>query len=272
MSKIKFQIKFFLFFAIFFMLFALPFSIKGACNSATPTAGGLISATTVTGLTTSDTCINSPLAALSVGEIPTFNEMKVTYYDHANPPTGSNIVKMSPLNNTADLNSLSSTNNQIYYINGDLTLNGSNIGGSTKSAVFFINGRLIIRGDVRFNSASSGLVFIVGGHSTNSGLGNIYVAPSVTQVDAVLMADGNIYTASGAGSACSTSLVNVSSPLVINGSLMTLNTGSIVLCRNLASSSNIEAAEQVNYQPKYLVILRDLIPYNRPIWKEITGL
>jgi hypothetical protein len=264
------QIKFLTLFAVFFILFALPNSIQGVCNpNTTALAGGLISARAVNGFNTqAGVCVKSNDAV--IGNLPSFNLLKVTYYDQVNPLPTSSITKVDaiagPTTNGIDL---SGTQDKLYYINGDLTINGSVSG--TRSGVVFVNGALIITGnDLIYSPATdNGLVFIV--------RGNIYISSNIERIDAVLMSTGSIYTATTYPQICNKNNVTERAnggpirPLLINGSLMTLSSaGSIVFCRNLAN--NNVPSERIDYQAKYLVILRDLLPYNRPIWQEVTGI
>lgn len=103
----------------------------------------------------------------------------------------------------------------------------------------------------------TGTVFIV--------KGDINIASSVTRVDAVLIAEGTIYT-EGAG--CEKSSLPAGSQLTINGSLISLNPLKPPrFCRTL--SNNSQAAEVINHQPKYVVILRHLMSDTLQRWSEI---
>lgn len=159
----------------------------------------------------------------------------------------------------------------IYHIksdpilgNGDLTISVNNTGSYT--GVVFVEGKLDITGNYCYGSTcpsgtvapNIGAVFVV--------KGSVNIAPSVTRVDAVIIAEGKIYTA-GALCSLATSSGN-DNQLVINGSLISLNDANeIVFCRNLADDS--QPAEKIIHQSKYLVILRDLLSDTLQKWSEV---
>lgn len=182
----------------------------------------------------------------------------VTKHDLNGNQTQANI----PFNDSTD---------SVYHISGNLTLGGNNTG--TKSGVVFVDGDLNINADYYYGAAGPtsavapqvGTVFVVGG--------NVYIAQSVTRVDAVIISSGKIYTAATSGTTCSsTNLVQTSSPLTINGSLISLNQIDqipINFCRTL--SDNSIAAEKIVAQPKYLVILRHVLSDTLQRWSEIDA-
>lgn len=151
--------------------------------------------------------------------------------------------------------------NVLYHINGNLGISG-NITGSYTGLVF-VDGDLNISADYYYGTSSTGpvapligTVFVI--------KGNINISPSVTRIDAVLISQGKIYTA---GTNCAPSSVTTS-PLVINGSLISLSQDNkIQFCRTL--TDNTQAAEKINHQVKYLVILKDLISDTLQKWSEI---
>lgn len=279
MRRIKNLFKMFSVIVFFFVVFAIPSPAQSACDASIPAtarANGLISATgSVSPIfnTTSNTCVKDPTASLNVTTILSFNRLKAIYYDQITSASGTvtsvkkEAALTGPLTNGIDL----SVKDKLYYVGGgDLTINS--IGGG-KSGVVFVEKNLIINSDLLYNFPDAGIVFIVGG--------NVYISPDVNQVDAVIISGGNIYTAGTTASfGCTNSsvlkksdLVTDIGQLVINGSLMNLNTGTIFLCRDLGARSTLPApgipSEKLNYQAKYLVILRDLLPYNRPVWQEV---
>ncbi|MBU1000252.1 hypothetical protein KKE78_02560, partial [Patescibacteria group bacterium] len=103
--------------------------------------------------------------------------------------------------------------------------------------------------------------------------GNVLIDKSVTQVDAVIISSGKIYTATNASAnpiaitTCSSSSVPAGQ-LVVNGSLISLDSSKpIEFCRKLANNS--QPAEQIIHQPKYLIILRNLFADTMEKWSEI---
>lgn len=146
---------------------------------------------------------------------------------------------------------------KIYYITGDLTVPvGSSI-TVDKTGIIFTDGNLTINTNLTYTNENAGLVFIA--------QGDIIINPSVTRIDAVLIASGHIYTA---GANCSHNTPVTASQLIINGSLISLTSNNnIEFCRNLSNNNN--PAEVINQQPKYLVILKDLFADTLQKWSEI---
>lgn len=146
---------------------------------------------------------------------------------------------------------------KIYNFTGDLTIN-TNITVAV-AGVIFVDGELTINTNLTHTSNNAGLVFVV--------KGDVNINPAVTEIDAVIISSGKIYTA---GEGCTKNLINVGTDaLVINGSLISLDQGAIVFCRTL--TDNTEAAEEINEQPKYLVILRDLFSDTLQKWSEVSA-
>ncbi len=150
------------------------------------------------------------------------------------------------------------------YNTSSLTIStgNSNIPSGNGTEVIFIDNDLQIRDNVAYHTnigttpptgdSGGGLVFVVGG--------DVYIDRLVTRVDAIIIADGTIYTASTGGTVCSRNGVTAS-PLSINGSLISLNgsaaNGAIIFCRTL--NDNSLPSETINAQAKYAVILKDLM-------------
>lgn len=154
-------------------------------------------------------------------------------------------------------------------------------GVATKTMVIFVSGNLIINSDIKHvNGAgnedpNSGVVFVV--------KGNVNIATAVTQVNAVIIAEGVICTAFD-GTNCLDG-TTTTPKLTINGSIVSLNPPAatpdprcaptvtaacpLKFVRSLAD--NTTAAEVINYQPKYLVILRDLFSDTLQRWSEVDA-
>ncbi|MFH1536169.1 MAG: hypothetical protein ABIC96_03830, partial [Patescibacteria group bacterium] len=124
----------------------------------------------------------------------------------------------------------------------------------------FVDGNLTIGpipGNKLTTGASVGLVFVVED--------DVNIDPTVTQIDAVIISSGTIYTA---GAGCANSAVTTANALTVNGGLVSLSDVSpIKFCRKL--SDNSLAAEKIVHQSKYLIILRDLFARNEQFWSEI---
>lgn len=227
----------------------LPDTLAQSCSTS-PRAEGLVTATkqdpTSRFGSLAQVCILDPAAAFVPFKIPTYDSLKSLYYDQ--PTTIKKIIITPP-----DLSNLDSLD-AIYFKNGDLLIN--TINPNTSTAVIFVQNNLDIAGNITYGTPNTGLVFIV--------KGNIIIRPSVTTVNAVLISEGIIYTA---GASCTNP---TSAPqLTINGSLISLIPNNpIKFCRTLID--NTQAAEVINHQVKYLVILRNLI-FDNPIkWAEVA--
>lgn len=154
----------------------------------------------------------------------------------------------------------------LYHITGNLNITGNLSGAQT--GLIFVDGNLSIGPNLpgnrlAFGVNTSGLVFIV--------KGDVFIDPSVIQVNAVIISSGTIYTAASTGSTCSRSSPVSTNQLIINGSLISINPDKpIQFCRTLPSGqNNTTAAERINAQPKYLVVLRNLLSETYEKWAEI---
>lgn len=239
---------------IFFLIYYIPYANaqSSTCSSVggqLRTQNGLISTPQGnTFSTTSGVCVIDPKAAFL--KIPSYDDLKSLYFDQS-----------KTTKNTA-LTSISSTTtfsgDTVYYVNGDLTVSGTPTGSGTQ--VIFINGNLNISSNYTYGTPLTGTVFIVKGNV------NISYTPLVTQVDAIIISSGTICTAYD-GTSCPFSYV-LTSQLVINGSLISLNPATQIQFRRTLSD-NSQAAEKINHQVKYLVILRNLISDTLQRWSEI---
>ncbi len=138
----------------------------------------------------------------------------------------------------------------------DLNTNVKITGGppsapSSAVAVIFIDGVLDIDGDVIFRTTDpdSGIVFVV--------KNDINIKPTVEQIDAVLISSGRICTAA-TGNPCHTQSYQKTDPLIINGGLISLNPDKPIDFKRTLDDNSAAAAEQINAQPKYLIILKGL--------------
>ena len=140
---------------------------------------------------------------------------------------------------------------------GDLNIPSSISGAGT--GVIFTDGAINISNNINYGSGTSGLVLVAGG--------DINIASNVTTINAVLISSGTIYTADAG---CGTNSVGPVSALIVNGSIVSLNKDAPPkFCRFL--SNDTVAAETINQQPKYLVLLRKLFAETLQIWKELPG-
>ncbi len=250
-------------------------------TSKTSRATGLVSTPSLSGkFGTIGGCVIDPkLAAFVLAGIPTYLGLESSYFDQAKDDPSLLVNKNSPITGTESstesftqfnipMGTTEKAEDQLYFVDGDLNLTSEPTG--TRTGVVFVRGTLTIGpilddNQFNFGSNTSGIVFIV--------QGDVNILTSMTQVDAVIISSGTICTAYDAStSSCPTGNVTAD-PLIINGSLISL-TGSapIKFRRSLkGTGNNITAAEIINHQVKYLVILRNLISDTHQIWSEITS-
>lgn len=217
-----------------------------------PRTQGLVTTTDLAGkFSTTGGCVVDPKTAFVPFKIPTYEDLKSLYF------TQSKATKQTIINLPAAI-----TDKTVYYAAGNLTIDVSPQGSGT--AVIFIEGTLSINSNLSYGSNTAGLVFVV--------KRNVNIDPRVTQVNALIMAEGIIYTAAAIGTSCTATSVTAS-PLTINGSLISINqadSAPIKFCRTLSGTENqTTPAEKINHQVKYLVILRDLLSDTWQKWSEI---
>lgn len=254
------------------------------CSTTSNRTDGLIVTTQIDGSfgTSSETCVIDPQKAPFLPyKIPTYEDIKSLYYTQAKSSVRK--VQIASPQNPGQFTS-AFTRNDIVWVNGDLP--DVNYTGTTKPSVIFVEENLFIGRNITYGDENSGLVFVV--------KGDVYINPAVTRINAVIISEGIIYTA---GAGCLTSQTSnkvsdagSSSPievLTINGSLISLNSNplSIKLCRfvsnfdavtscSLSSEATTPAAsagEIINYQPKYLVILKNIFSDTVQKWSELDA-
>lgn len=219
-------------------------------------------------------CIKDNKAAFAPYKIPTYEDLKSIYYTQAKSDS-TKFTKNIQLNGNFNVPSIMVGNGKpdIFLVTGNLTkLTGEGFGNNShikqSPAVIFVEEDFIIDSNISYGG---GFVFIV--------KGNVIIHPDVSLIKAVIISSGKIYTA---GNNCTN--VQTANPLVIEGSLISIykdqpqadfcalnptSSGcpSIKFCRTLANNNN--PAEQINWQPKYLVILKDLFASTLEKWSEI---
>ena len=134
---------------------------------------------------------------------------------------------------------------------GDLSISGGNVGAGR--AVLFVQGNLYINSDVSLAPGSGFLAVVVSG--------NIYIAPGVTNLNGLFLANGNIFT--GAGS----SRLNVTGALV--------GWGGITLQRDLdpsrtSGANNTGPAEVITAAPDLLMNFPKEMMRDSLTWREIA--
>lgn len=264
-------------FAIFSCIFAFyllnfdfsptTFAQSAIClGTGTPRAEGLVSTPILSGKfnTSTGACIIDEKAVLVTFKLPDYAELKSKYYTQAK--STSVVTKhaevFSPSNLPNGQIDMGGTTSHLYSFSDNVTIgNPSNISGNN-TGIIFVDKNLTIgplpSNRLQFGNDSSGLVFVVGG--------DVSIDPTVDRIDGVVISSGTIYTAGGG---CTISSVTTSSALTINGSLISLNPSSpMKFCRRLADNRN--PAEIVNWQGKFLAVLKDIFSQTLEKWTEIT--
>lgn len=194
-------------------------------------------------------CITGNEALYRGFKVPSYQDMEDQFYTF-----NRFLAKKSDL----PQGSLAFSGDGLYLHKDNLTINPSYSPTGSGAQVIFIRGDLNITGDIDYAKdgeatadSSSGLVFVVSG--------NINIYSNVRKVNAVLISFGQICTAYLAtSSTCANGTTDITEDLTINGSLISLNktpnSGNIKFRRYL--EDNLQPAEIINQQPKYLYILK----------------
>jgi hypothetical protein len=166
---------------------------------------------------------------------------------------------------TTDMNNLSagpSSGNNFYQCLTDATA-GGDLSATTGNWVVFVDGNLTVNSNLIINSNST-LIFVV--------RGSITVNTSVTRADGVYIAGGTFSDYDvGAGKSRSTSPYQ----LVINGAVYanTFDLGSFLsnqpACDPTCTNSKT-AADVINFQPRYLVAITQMIGSPAVSWQEVA--
>lgn len=189
-------------------------------------------------------CAIDPKAAFISYKLPSYQDLKSRHFDQ------------SKANKVTFSNTLPAISDQtVYYTAGGLNLLSNPTGSGT--AVIFIGGNFDLNAGITYGTVTTGLVFVV--------KGDVNIATGVNILNAVIIAQGQIFTA-GAGCTTSSSSPSV---LTVNGSLISLDSAKpIRFCR---TSGDTNPAEVINHQSKYVVILKDLFSGTLQKWTEVAG-
>lgn len=270
MRKFPFFISLFIFAFLFFLFIItlLPtVYAQSACGTGAARATGLVSTPIFTSgsvFTTTGACIINSKTAFTPFKIPTYDELKSIYFDQARDNTTLLVNKNPAVTGSATQANIpiGTTENQLYYVNGDLTLSSAPTGDRT--GVIFVEGNLTVTDNIIYTPSQGGLMFVVKGNVNVS-----YTPTPVTQVDAVIISEGTICTAFN-GTSCPATNVTTSQ-LIINGSLISLKETTPIKFRRTLSD-NTQPAEKINHQVKYLVLLKDLYSDTLQRWQEVDAL
>lgn len=226
-------------------------------GSATKLAEGLVSAPSIEGtFTTTGGCLVTSKSAFAPFSIPTYADLKSKYYTQSKK-SKQTIGALSTI-----------TDQTVYLVTGNLTLDLALSGAG--SALVFVDGDLYIPINITYGTTTSGLVFIV--------QGKVRIHKDVTRIDAVIIAEGEVCTASSDGTSNCPTSDTPASQLIVNGSLISINQSDatpLKFKRTLDPAAPINnsnsPAEKMIQQPKYLVLLKDLLSDTTQKWSEITG-
>lgn len=235
-----------------------------SCGTGSTKADGLVSAFSIDPNFSSGGCVSGSLSYIPLNQarivISNYQSLVNKYYTRNT--TATKIILDQPVYGSA-IPGLGA--NTLLYRNGSLNLQGSvlsNISGGNV-LVFFVNGNLNIETNVTEaqNNQAGGVVFVV--------KGKVNVASNVTVINAVIIAEGQICSAcDNSGTATNNPIFPFDQPLVITGSLISLDTSSpIRFVRQY--NNNLQPAEQINAQAKYLVILKDIFGEKIKVYQEI---
>lgn len=213
---------------------------------------------------TGDKYLCGKRATIPTFAIPSYSQIKSIYYDQ----TKTSIAQKYSLpggSSQANLDLTSGSLDVLYYIKGDFNINGDIVSGN-KTGVIFVDGLVNITANLTYakNDPNHGLVIIA--------QKGIRVSPSVTEIDALLMTYDQFCSAWNG--ACNpdyyiSNPLNPNDYLTIYGSLVSLSpTTPPAFVRAL--KDNIHAAETIEYQAKYLVILRKIFSRTRIIYLDIN--
>lgn len=215
----------------------------------------------------------SPLnkAAMPSFKLPSYASLKQLYYTQSKAPK----VKVADGATQADLVASPAGKDTLFLVEGDLTITGNPPGTETK--VVFVEGKLTINPpstttpaySYSYGSSTTGTVFIV--------KGDIDITPTTAQINAVLIGGGTICSNRLTGGSCQHLGGTPDKQLKINGTVVALSNDpgkGIKFVRDLYGSGtdNTIAAEMISFEPKYLVILKQILSQPLNIFYEGTTL
>ncbi|MEX0621954.1 MAG: vWA domain-containing protein [Candidatus Woykebacteria bacterium] len=144
----------------------------------------------------------------------------------------------------------------VEFSGGSLTINAASwntVGYDGLPAVVFVKGDMNIRENMEI-AAGTGIIFIVNG--------NLIIDADVDEVDGFFIFDGD-FDSNGTG--------GNEEQLVINGAVVGgFGGGTLKFERDLDSDNLNQAAEVVNYEPKYLWLFQDIAGDTNVIYREVA--
>ncbi len=202
-----------------------------------------------------------------------YQKIKALYYDKAN----SSITKQELTGDQTEtvLNSDTPPTSLYHIKDGNLTV-GANI-TVNRIKVIFVDKDLWIKQNLTHTNGLAGLVFVVGG--------NIWVDETVAEIDALIIVHNQFCSAATGFDintlSCRPDGFQTTSQLTIYGSLIFMNNPYSNTDPPIPSltpfqpnfvrsyNSNVQPAETVAYQPKYLVLLKNFFAKPKTIWTEL---
>lgn len=221
----------------------------------------------------SSKCLIGTRAFIPQSFLPNYQEMKSLYYTQnkavsiEKPTVTAGNITQSSSASPIDLSSSSNpvVKGRLYNVSGNLTVE-NNI-TVEETGIIFIDGDLFINTNLTHTNQDAGLVFVVGG--------SVYITPNVDRVDAFIITHNEFCSAyNSVASQCYPSFYQASK-LTINGSLIFLNNPPPPIPTPYkpqfvrANANNRDPSEEINYQPKYLIILKEIFSKDRTTWSEV---
>lgn len=145
----------------------------------------------------------------------------------------------------------------VYYVTGDYTVSNQEIPNDFDNAIFsqivFIDGDLTIEDKIDIDDRSA-LMFIVSG--------NVNIDKNNNYVEAAIIADGNLFTAYDIGEGEHTGTLEFYG---------LMQADRIYFQRTLQGTNNEDTpAEDIQYEAKYLIKLRDFFGKNTVSWRAVN--
>src|SRR3990167_10005872 len=154
-----------LFIYILHTIYDIPVVYAQNCSNSASRAEGLITSPQVGDTskfgTSSGACIIDPKAVFTPYKIPTYEDLKSLYFTQAK--STADITKHAILsgNKTHSDIPMTTGNDHIYNITGNLTID-DNISGN-QTGLIFVDKDLTINSNITYENTNSGIVFIVKG-------------------------------------------------------------------------------------------------------------
>ncbi len=220
--------------------------------------------------------VGDPRASFAAYEIPTYDQFYSSYYvlPKSLPSSAQHgfnyVTEYSPPGGTATESYFNGgtgavTGNSVYSIKGSLSLGGNIITPANTMLVIFVDQDLNINSDFTSGSSNTGgVVFVV--------KGNININYLVARVDAVLISAGqnnNYSICTSYDGSCPLQFRRGTTFLTVNGTMASLDVNKPIRFRR-SINDNSRPAEIVNFQAKYLFLLKDIFSDSKRIQSEVT--